>query len=177
MSIVQLSHFNGKLIQEYLHNLNGAISPRSLVFPFVDSEHIILGTKKRGFGVGYLNGFGGKLEPGETYYESAARELLEELGVRTVKLDFIGQINFYFPLDFPISKRAQQVMVFKCSEFEGEPTETEEMSFEIINLNTIPFNRMWPDAPLYFPIINQKNWKAEILYDSNYNVIDAIVAT
>ena len=31
-----------------------------------DEENILLGMKKRGFGVGKWNGFGGKVQPGET---------------------------------------------------------------------------------------------------------------
>ena len=34
---------------------------------------ILLGLKKRGFGVGKWNGFGGKVEPGETIPQAAAR--------------------------------------------------------------------------------------------------------
>jgi len=36
---------------------------------------IILGMKKRGFGVGRWNGFGGKVEEGETIGDAAHREL------------------------------------------------------------------------------------------------------
>ena len=31
-----------------------------------DDENILLGLKKRGFGTGKWNGFGGKVQPGET---------------------------------------------------------------------------------------------------------------
>ena len=43
-------------------------------------NRVLLGMKKRGFGVGKWNGFGGKLEPGETVVEAAAREVREECG-------------------------------------------------------------------------------------------------
>lgn len=36
---------------------------------------LLLGRKLRGFGEGYLNGFGGKVEPGETIEAAAAREV------------------------------------------------------------------------------------------------------
>lgn len=38
---------------------------------------VLLGWKKRGFGAFRYNGFGGKVEPGETVAAAAARELLE----------------------------------------------------------------------------------------------------
>ena len=36
---------------------------------------LLLGMKKRGFGAGYYNGFGGKVEAGETIAQAAAREV------------------------------------------------------------------------------------------------------
>lgn len=36
---------------------------------------VLLGRKKRGFGEGYVNGFGGKVEPGEGIAAAAAREV------------------------------------------------------------------------------------------------------
>ena len=38
-------------------------------------KQVLLGMKKRGFGVGKWNGFGGKLEPGESFAEGAVREV------------------------------------------------------------------------------------------------------
>ncbi|CAD7935733.1 unnamed protein product [Amoebophrya sp. A120] len=62
----------------------------SLVFPRLKtqcSDKILLGFKKRGFGKGKWNGFGGKFEEGKdrTIRDCAARELLEECpGLLTV---------------------------------------------------------------------------------------------
>ena len=39
----------------------------------VPQRRILLGMKKRGFGAGKWNGFGGKLEPGESVQEAAKR--------------------------------------------------------------------------------------------------------
>ena len=44
-------------------------------------DEILLGMKKRGFGKGRWNGFGGKLMPGESIEDAARREVLEEIGV------------------------------------------------------------------------------------------------
>lgn len=38
-----------------------------------DATKVLLGMKKRGFGVGRWNGFGGKVEPNETIEEAAKR--------------------------------------------------------------------------------------------------------
>ena len=43
---------------------------------------ILLGMKKRGFGQGKWNGFGGKVKEGESIRECARRETLEECGLK-----------------------------------------------------------------------------------------------
>jgi len=43
-----------------------------------DDKKILLGMKKRGFGLGKWNGFGGKVEKGEDVFGAAERELFEE---------------------------------------------------------------------------------------------------
>ncbi len=47
----------------------------------VKDGNVLLGMKKRGFGEGNWNGFGGKVQEGETIPQAARRELLEEAGV------------------------------------------------------------------------------------------------
>ncbi len=44
-------------------------------------NRVLLGMKKRGFGMGKWNGFGGKVDPGETLLAAALREMQEESGV------------------------------------------------------------------------------------------------
>jgi hypothetical protein len=41
----------------------------------IEGNKLLLGFKKRGFGAGLYNGFGGKVEPGETPAQAARREL------------------------------------------------------------------------------------------------------
>lgn len=51
-----------------------------LLLKDVAENKVLLGYKKRGFGEGKWNGFGGKLEPGETVAEAALREMKEVSG-------------------------------------------------------------------------------------------------
>ena len=44
----------------------------TLVF-IIEPERILLGMKKRGFGAGWWNGFGGKVQSDETIEEAARR--------------------------------------------------------------------------------------------------------
>ena len=59
---------------------------------------ILLAMKKRGFGVGFWNGYGGKLYDGETARIGAVREIAEESGLRVDPTDLIelGTIDFHF---------------------------------------------------------------------------------
>ena len=43
------------------------MKPTTLVFPIDEQNRILLGRKKRGFGADKYNGFGGKLEAGESF--------------------------------------------------------------------------------------------------------------
>ena len=42
-----------------------------------DGERLLLGMKKRGFGAGKWNGFGGKVDPGETILQGAVRYIYQ----------------------------------------------------------------------------------------------------
>ena len=56
--------------------------------------------------------------------EAAKRELREEAGIEALDCDKLGLLTFHFD-DKPLPWK---VHVFRCSQFEGTPTETEEMS-------------------------------------------------
>ncbi|CAM9897292.1 unnamed protein product, partial [Ectocarpus fasciculatus] len=62
-----------------------------------DAKEILLGMKKRGFGEGKWNGFGGKVESGESVDEAAKRELMEEAGVTARELSLRGRLVFHVP--------------------------------------------------------------------------------
>ncbi len=68
----------------------------SLVFPIYADGKVLLGRKKRGMGFGKWNGFGGKIEDGETMRECAVRELYEECGISAAveDLEFVADIYF-----------------------------------------------------------------------------------
>lgn len=111
---------------------------------------ILLGRKKRGFGQGKLNGFGGKPERGESLPTAAAREVLEEAGIHVQADDLrpAGQIVFRFPYrpDFD-----HHVHVFLTETFSGEPRESEEMAPVWFPLDRIPYDRMWQDDAYWLP--------------------------
>ena len=58
------------------------MKPTTLVFPIDEQNRILLGRKKRGFGANKYNGFGGKLDDGESFRVCHSRELYEESGLQ-----------------------------------------------------------------------------------------------
>ena len=77
------------------------MKPTTLVFPIDEQNRILLGRKKRGFGADKYNGFGGKLDDGESFRDCAIRELFEESGLqgRPEDLECVAAFDFQFPFD------------------------------------------------------------------------------
>ncbi|HEY4520217.1 MAG TPA: 8-oxo-dGTP diphosphatase [Candidatus Paceibacterota bacterium] len=123
---------------------------------------ILLGMKKRGFGTGRWNGFGGKVQDDESIEESAKRETFEETGLTARSLSQAGTIVFKFKDGTGI----HEVHVFRCSDFEGEEKESEEMKPQWFAVDQIPYEDMWPADSYWLPyLIEGKNFKATFIYD------------
>lgn len=113
------------------------------------SSRVLLGLKKRGFGAGKYNGFGGKVEPGETVAAAAARELAEETGGVTAPLERRGRLVFEFD-DVP---EPWEVHVFYAASHAGTPAETDEMAPAWFDVDAIPFDEMWEDDYHWMPLL------------------------
>ena len=109
---------------------------------------VLLGMKKRGFGAGRWNGFGGKVDPGETVEEAARREVKEEAGIEVKDLKKVGVIDF----EFQGKPGILEVNIFKSTDFSGEPKESDEMKPQWFDVDKIPFSEMWPDDIHWFPL-------------------------
>ena len=109
---------------------------------------ILLGMKKRGFGVGRWNGFGGKVGLGETVEDAARRELREECGLEARALERRGVLRF----EFASKPEILEVHVFGVPVWHGDPIETEEMRPCWFRLTEIPFDKMWPDDRHWLPL-------------------------
>jgi len=101
----------------------------------------LLGMKKRGFGKGRWNGFGGKVKEGESIEKAMKRELKEEVGIIPRSFEKKALFEFHFK-DKP---EYLEVHVFYIPSFEGEPKETEEMRPQWFSQRELPFESMWPD--------------------------------
>ena len=131
---------------------------------------VLLGMTKRGFGAGRWNGFGGKVQDGETIEAAARRELKEECGIIAVQMEQVGI------LDFEIKKENLflEVHVFKVHDFEGDPMETEEMKPQWFNVDEIPYESMWLDDKLWFPLFFKgKKFRGRFLFEDDAKLLES----
>ena len=168
----------------------------TLCFPVVPEEQkILLGLKKRGFGKGYWNGFGGKLNPRETAEQGAIRELYEECGMKTraplckcALLHFqFADVNtndaqghvYLYQLPHKRRKFAQKEKpVVGLGELEPtgelgelEPVESEEMRPQWFSYGEIPYANMWEDDILWLPHVLAGKWvEASFAFDHKNHV-------
>src|SRR3989344_1651406 len=135
-----------------------------------DGDRVLLGMKKRGFGAGRWNGFGGKLGQGESVESAALRELQEECGISANGLDKRGTITFHSQEEPDV---LQEVHIFSSEKFEGEPLETEEMRPQWFDKNNIPYDTMWPDDRYWMPLLLAgKNFEGEFNFKDNNTILN-----
>jgi 8-oxo-dGTP pyrophosphatase MutT (NUDIX family) len=139
----------------------------------VREGEILLAMKKKGFGVGKLNGLGGKVEPGESIEEGAIREVQEEAGVTPTSMRKVADMRFFFDGVSPEKKWNQKGTIFLVDAWEGEPHETDEMKPEWFSTSEIPYDRMWPDDIYWIPeILKGKKLNANFLFDSSQKLVE-----
>jgi 8-oxo-dGTP pyrophosphatase MutT (NUDIX family) len=127
-------------------------------------KKILLGMKKKGFGAGRYNGFGGKVEPGEEIKDAAIREMFEESSITVLpkQAEKYAEIDFFFESK---SEWDQKVHVFVAEKWSGEPFESDEMIPEWFSFSKIPFDRMWVDDIHWLPkVLDRKKVKAEFIF-------------
>lgn len=130
---------------------------------------ILLGYKKRGFGKGRWNGFGGKVKNGENIKEAIKRELHEETGIITDDVELMGILEF----EFKNKSEILEVHIFRSTKFSGEPKESEEMKPAWFHIDKIPFNQMWPDDIYWMPLfLYGKKFKGKFWFEGMDKIID-----
>ncbi|HSX35419.1 MAG TPA: 8-oxo-dGTP diphosphatase [Patescibacteria group bacterium] len=128
-------------------------------------DEILLAIKKRRFGAGKWNGVGGKADEGETIEQTAVRESQEEIGVTPKNLTRLGTIDFYDKADPDFNQLAH---VYTATEWDGEPTETEEMRPQWFKTNEVPFDSMWQADSLWMPhVLAGECFKATITFNGD----------
>ena len=138
---------------------------------------VLLGMKKRGFGAGKYNGFGGKIENGESIDGAAIRELEEEAGIRVKKNDlkYAAKLTFIFPYK---TEWDQVVHVYVATQWHGEPRESEEMKPQWFAANALPFKAMWADDEHWLPLIlNGQQLNGSFTFKEDNETLESVLLT
>lgn len=136
---------------------------RATLLFVTQEDRVLLIRKKRGLGQGKINGPGGKIDPGETPLQGAVREVEEELCIRVnpASCEEMGVLRFQF-----IDGLAIHCVVFRASEYEGEPTETPEATPHWFTFDAIPYHEMWADDPHWLPrALRGERFQGDYLFD------------
>lgn len=128
------------------------MEPTSLCFVLDENGNVLLGRKKRGFGAGKYNGFGGKIKVGESFRECAIRELCEECSLlgKTIDLEPVGYLDFQFP---HAPELTHDGMIYLLRAYRGVPLESEEMEPQWVAIADIPYEHMWSGDKEWLPLI------------------------
>jgi 8-oxo-dGTP diphosphatase/2-hydroxy-dATP diphosphatase len=133
-----------------------------------EGTRILLGMKKVRLGAGRWNGFGGKVEAGESVEEAARREVLEEAGLTVGAMRQVGVCEFASPVRPPI-----RMHIFETYEFEGTPTESDEMRPQWFEMGEVPTDAMWKSDLLWWPeYLTGNTFTARFVFDKDDNVVE-----
>jgi ADP-ribose pyrophosphatase YjhB (NUDIX family) len=113
-----------------------------------DGDRALLAMKKRGFGEGWWNGYGGKVDDDETVEEAMVRELREESGLIAKKFGQRAVLEFFFTG----TDKEVEMHVYEVTEYEGELIETDEMAPRWFKKDEIPYDKMWPADRNWMPL-------------------------
>lgn len=139
-----------------------------------NDNQILLGLKKRGFGEGLWNGFGGKVNPGETIKAAAVREVTEECGliVNETDMEQFAVICFEFVGDPVIL----EVHVFKATKYSGQVSESEEMLPKWYPRNRVPHSNMWPDDEIWYPLyLEDMKFQAYFRFEGHQTILSYVI--
>jgi len=124
----------------------------TLGFLFKDNK-IILAKKKRKIGAGKWNGYGGRIEQGESKFECLKREFAEESSVELKEQD-CEELGY---VDFVLDGFDLRVYMYHIHSFSGYPIETEEMGEpREFDLGKLPYDEMMVGDDKFIPLIIER---------------------
>lgn len=134
------------------------------------NKKICLGLKKKGFGAGFYNGFGGKFEKNDkTVINAAIRECHEEANIELINCNKIGIIYF----SFTYLPELFEVHVYCSTKWKGKPSESDEMKPKWFDFKDIPFNKMWKDDIFWMPyLLKNEMFIGAAYFDKNNKMLN-----
>jgi ADP-ribose pyrophosphatase YjhB (NUDIX family) len=129
---------------------------------------LLMGLKKVRWGAGNYNGYGGKLEHGETLEECIKREVKEESGLDLLEFEKRGVITFQ-NVDLNV-----EVHIYEGLSWVGEAIETDEMTPIWLNIDNLPYEKMWTSDKYWHPyFFNRDYFEGWLIFDENHQVLDS----
>ena len=130
---------------------------------------VLLGMKKKRFGLGKYNGFGGRVEDEETLEQAAVRETVEESGITVLDPKKVGEILFHFQTD----EQDHLVHFFRAEKFNGNLRESDEMKPEWFDVDKIPYEQMWVDDKYWLPLLlSGKKFRGNFVFNKDFQVAE-----
>jgi len=143
--------------------------PRVTIAFALKGKKVLLGMKKRGFGEGKWNGFGGKAKKGEKIEAVMKREAKEEFNITPTEFEKAAEITFVEP-SIP-GEGIWMAHVFIIGKWMGKVTESEEMKPQWFPINKVPYQDMWASDAFWLPqVLRGEKIKAKIIYDDNKKI-------
>lgn len=127
----------------------------TLCFLVRGGEVLLARKEKHTFGYGTWNGYGGKVEPGESVAAALLRELQQEskVATQTEHLEHVATIDFSF-VENP--EWNQVVYVYLVRQWSGTPADSGEMvQAQWFPFADVPYDSMWPADRYWLPMALQ----------------------
>lgn len=132
---------------------------------------VLLAMKKRGHGIGFWNGVGGKLDPDETIEQAMVRECQEEIGVTPTAYHKVAEHDFLMHTADEGTWH-MYTHTYLCDDWNGNPTETDEMAPKWFPIGSIPYDDMWQDDRYWLPqVLSGKLLKTLFTFDANNTLL------
>jgi len=144
----------GGLVQQHARGPLSHSKPptKAVLVEVVDEKNkqILLIRNAEGTSKGLWNGFGGKIEEGETPCEGAKRELFEEAGLTMRSITYQGALTaFLSGAVFP----SFMLYVFSSKEFTGRIKGDGKSELRWFPLNALPYITLWHDDAVWLPYL------------------------